>query len=147
MNSPKNNLKEHILDYLEKNKRMTLATCEDNVPWAATVMFAYDRNLNFYFISNPKTRKTKNLLSNPKVSAAINEFTPKVGYIAGVQLEGSAQMLEKKKNAQELEIFTKRFDWAVDYLHDHELFKITPKRVYYLDDEKFGPGIRKELNL
>jgi uncharacterized protein YhbP (UPF0306 family) len=147
MNSPKNNLKKHILDYLEKNKRMTLATCEDNTPWAATVMFAYDTRLNFYFISNPKTRKTKNLLSNPKVSAAINEFIPKIGLIVGVQLEGTAKMLDKEKNADELEIFTKRFNWAADYLHDHELFKVTPKRVYYLDDGKCGPGVRKELDL
>ena len=56
-------------------------------------------------------------------------------------------MLDKNKDVKELEIFKKRHDWADEYLHDHELYKIVPKKIYYLDDELFGPGGRKELEL
>ena len=147
MEIAKEKLKTYILDYLAKNRRMTLATSENNVPWAATVMFAYDPDLNLYFISVPDSRKTKNLETNPRVSGAINEFQKTPGKILGVQLEGTAEILDKNKNTKELEIYKKRFDWADEYLHDHELYKIIPKKIYYLDDELFGPGGREELEL
>ena len=147
MTSSEAELKKYVLDYLEQNRMMTLATCKDDVPWAASVMFAYDGRLNLYFISKPDTRKTQNLLDNPKVSATINQIQKTPGKVIGVQLEGSAEMLGKTKNKQELEIFKNRFNWAEKYLHDHELFKIAPKKIYYLDDERFGPGGREELIL
>src|SRR3989344_6652140 len=123
MEISKSELKKHILNYLAKNRRMSLATCADNIPWAATVFFAYDADLNFYFISNPDTRKVKNLLVNPAVSVAINEFRNKAGSTIGIQLEGRAKMLDKEKNKKELDIFRARFDWTNQYLHDHELFQ------------------------
>ena len=147
MEIPKEELQKYILDYLEKNRRMTIATSENNVPWASTVMFAYDSDFNLYFISVPDSRKTKNIATNPKVSVAINEYVYKKGFTIGLQIEGKAIMLNKEKDKQELEIYRQRFDWADDFLHDHELYKITPEKIYYLDDEKFGPGGRKVLKL
>ena len=142
-----NQLQKYILDYLSKNRRVTLATSEDNVPWASTVMFAYDSDFNIYFISVPNSRKTKNLKANPRVSVAINEYVPRAGYTIGLQIEGKAFMLNKEKDKKELEIFRQRFDWADDFLHDHELYKIVPEKIYYLDDEKFGQGGREVLDL
>lgn len=147
MNLAKEELKQFIFDYLEKNRRMTLATAENNVPWAATVMFAYDEKLNFYFISKPDTRKTQHLLVNPIVSVAINEYRNKAGSTMGIQIEGRAEQLDKNKAKRELGFFEKRFDWTGNYLHDHELYKIVPKKIYYLNDEIFGPGGREELIL
>src|SRR3972149_155791 len=117
-------LKGHILDYLENNRLMALATSKDDIPWAATVFFAYDPDLNFYFISVPDSRKTRNLGTNPRVSGAINEFQKTPGKILGLQLEGVAEMLDKNSNKKELELFKNRFNWADEYLHDHELYKI-----------------------
>src|SRR3989304_566903 len=147
MRRSNDDLSKDILDYLAKNRRMTIATSEKDIPWAATVMFSYDPDLNFYFISVPDSRKTKNLETNPRVSGAINEFQKTPGKILGVQLEGTAEILDKNKNTKELAIYKKRFDWADEYLHDHELYKIIPKKIYYLDDELFGPGGREELEL
>ncbi|OGY25231.1 MAG: hypothetical protein A2864_02180 [Candidatus Woykebacteria bacterium RIFCSPHIGHO2_01_FULL_39_12] len=145
MNILKDKLKQYILDYLGENRLMTLATAENNTPWAASVMFAYDTDLNLYFISDPDTRKAQNLLNNPSVSVAINQHQKTPGKILGIQLEGTAHMLDKNKSQNELELFKKRFDWADDYLHDHELYKIKPEKIYYLDDELFGPGGREIL--
>ena len=147
MSRPNNDHKKYILDYLENNRLMTLATSEKNIPWAATVFFAYDQDLNIYFISRPETRKTKHLQANPNVSVVVNHHQPKSGLIKGVQLEGTAQMLDKNKDVKALEIFKKRHGWVDEYLHDHELYKIIPKKIYYLDDELFGLGDREELQL
>ncbi len=143
----KKELKKLILEYLSKNRRMTLATSDKNIPWASTVMFAYDDNLNFYIISRPDTRKIQNLMKNPLVSIAVNEYIEKKGYIMGLQGEGEAELLNKESNKKELDLYRARFDLADDYLHDHELYKIKPEKVYYLDDELFGPGGREELEL
>src|SRR3989344_2052722 len=145
MNILKDKLKQYILDYLGENRLMTLATAENNTPWAASVMFAYDADLNLYFISEPNTRKIQNLLTNQKGSVAINQFQKSPGKILAIQLEGVAEMLDKNSNKKELELFKKRFDWAKKFLENHDLFKINPKKVYYLDDERFGPGGREEL--
>ncbi len=134
MEIPKEELQKYILDYLEKNRRMTIATSENNVPWASTVMFAYDSDFNLYFISVPDSRKTKNIATNPKVSVAINEYVYKKGFTIGLQIEGKAIMLNKEKDKQELEIYRQRFDWADDFLHDQEFYQITPEKIYYLDE-------------
>jgi uncharacterized protein YhbP (UPF0306 family) len=143
----KQELKKHVSNYLAQNRVMSLATSKGGVPWASTVMFAYDADLNLYFLSKEETRKAQNLQANPQVSVTINQFQKTPGKILGIQLEGTAKKLDKTKNVHELELFKKRFDWAKDFLHDHELFQITPKKIYYLDDEKFGPQGREELVL
>lgn len=96
---------------------MTLATAENNIPWAATVMFAYDQDLNFYFISQSDTMKSQHLLTNPAVSVAINEYRNKVGSTMGIQLEARAEMLDKVANKKELDLYRSRHDWADNYLH------------------------------
>lgn len=143
----KDELKKIILEYLSQNKLMSLATCLGNKPWAATVFYAYDLDLNIYFISRADTKKIQNLSKNPNVSVVINEYQPKKGTVKGIQLEGSAKVLSKAENRESLDLYRKRFSWADDYLGDHELFKITPNFIRYLDDELFGPGGKEELIL
>jgi len=95
-------------------------------------------------LSEEKTRKIKNILSNPKVAVAINEVRHKVGKTIGIQLEGEAYLIEKEKRERELGIFKKRFVWAEKYLNTHELFIVKPSNIIYLDDERFGSGGKKE---
>jgi len=140
-------LKKYILSYLEKNRLMSLATSDGSKPWVSTVFFAYDTDLNIYFISVPNTRKITNLTKNPQVAIVINQSQPAGELVQGLQIEGKAEKLDKEEEKEELEIYRKRYGWADDYLHDHELYKIKPEKVYYLDDEKFGAGGREELEL
>ena len=157
MTISKDKLKNFIDDYLSMNKRMSLATSKENVPWAATVMYTYDDDLNIYFLSEVGTRKVKNLLENPKVAATINEITGGIGKVRGIQLEGECQMVSRLEAARGYALFLKKYFWLKDFIPSpkqmfsgaikNRLFKITPKKVYYLDDERFGPGGRKELIL
>lgn len=134
-------LKKLILGYLEKNRLMTTATSSDDTPWAATVFFAYDDNLNLYFVSAEDTRKVQNILKNPRVSVTIDREQPGSGKVKGIQLEGQAQ------EVSDLSIFLARHPWAKDYLAHSKVFKIKPSKIIYLDDEKFGPGGKRELVL
>ena len=139
-----NELKKIILEYLSQNKLMSLATSSDDNPWASTVFFAYDDNLNFYFLTEPGTRKAENIEKNPRVSATINEEWGGGGKVKGIQLEGEASETEDQG---EIKIFLKRHHWARDYITGSKIFKVIPKKIIYLDDEKFGPGGKEELLL
>ena len=155
MKPTKQELRKLILDHLSQNKRMSLATCKDNTPWAATVMYAYDSNLNIYFLSKISTKKVKNVLVNPKVAATINEVTGGIGKVKGIQLEGECRMVSRLEAARVYALFLKKYFWLKDYIPSpaqmfskaisDRLFKITPKRIYYLDDEQFGLQRRETL--
>lgn len=137
-------LKKLILEYLEKNKLMTVATADNNIPWAATVFFAFDQGLNLYFISREDRRHSQEIIKNPVVAITINQDFGKPGKVKGVQIQGEAAISEDR---QDLDKFIKRFAWAQKFLDSHKLFKIKPTFIRYLDDEKFGPGQIRELNL
>jgi uncharacterized protein YhbP (UPF0306 family) len=155
MNLSKKELRKLVLDYLSINKRMSIATCKDNVPWAATVMYVYDRDLNIYFLSKIETRKVQNILVNIKVAATINEVTGGIGKVRGVQLEGECRMVGRLEAAIVYALFLKKYFWLKDYIPSarqmfarairDRLFKITPERIYYLDDERFGLQGREML--
>jgi len=157
MKPSKEELKKLILDYLSQNKRMSLSTCKDGVPWAATVMYAYDSDLNIYFVSKISTRKAQNILANSKVAATINEITGGIGKIRGIQLEGECAMVSRLEAVRVYGLFLKKYFWLRDYIPSarqmfskaisDRLFKITPKKIYYLDDERFGREGREELIL
>ena len=157
MKPAKEELRNLILDYLAINKRMSLSTCKDGLPWAATVMYAYDEDLNIYFLSKVETRKVQNLLSNSRVAVTINEVTGGIGKVKGIQLEGKCRMVGRLEAARVYALFLKKYFWLKDYIPSAEqmfsraisdrLFKITPKKIYYLDDERFGREGREELVL
>jgi len=66
-------------------------------------------------------------------------------------------MVGKLESSRVYALFLKKYFWLKDYISSpkqmfsgavkNRLFKITPKKVYYLDDERFGLGGRKELIL
>ena len=92
-------LKKLIEDYLKEAKLMQLATSANNQPWACSVWFGSDEDLNIYWFSSTTRRHSKEVMENPKVGAAVvlphtPEDAPR-----GLQLEGTARLLtEKKRN-------------------------------------------------
>src|SRR3972149_5824392 len=116
MKPSRDELKKLIFDYLSINKKMSLATCKDNVPWAATVMYAYDDDLNIYFLSKLETRKVQNILTNSKVAVTINEVTGGIGKVRGIQLEGECMMVGGLEASKAYAIFLKRYFWLRDYI-------------------------------
>lgn len=151
------NLKSQIFEYIARNKIATLAVCFRDQPWAATVFFAYDPDFCLYFMTDLQTRKAHHIIQNPKIAVAINEDWGGKGIVRGLQIEGKVKMVEKKEAKEAYFLFARRHPWVKSFIHSEKdlhskvqtnrLFKISPQKIIYQDDELFGPGGKEELIL
>jgi general stress protein 26 len=87
--------KEFIKEWLEKHQYCVIATSCKNKPWAATVNYSIDDNLNVYISTSPNSLKFKNLLDNPNVCLVVDSQTRD----GTLQIQGIAELLEPKESA------------------------------------------------
>jgi hypothetical protein len=79
---------------LETHNTVTLATCEEGRPWAATVFFASDAELNLYFVSDQRTRHGRCLAAEGRAAGAVNPDCANWTDVCGLQLEGRVRILK-----------------------------------------------------
>lgn len=128
-----------VIQYLGRNRLMTLGTSFNNKPWAATVFFAFDKKLHLLFYSRKDTRHCRHIGINPHVSIVINhDWKDKSGFIRGLQITGRATKVLPKDYSRYYYIYKSRFRWADDFVSDHLLYIIKPKEVWYIDQKLFG---------
>ncbi|MCC7259046.1 MAG: pyridoxamine 5'-phosphate oxidase family protein [Gammaproteobacteria bacterium] len=94
---------------LEQHHTLTLATCREGQPWAATVFFASDADLNLYFVSDRRTRHGRDMLASPAVALAIDADVDNWNDVRGLQIEGSASPLDGAERATALALYLARF--------------------------------------
>jgi uncharacterized protein YhbP (UPF0306 family) len=93
-----------IREYLPQVIHMSLATSKDNHPRVFEVHFAFDDELNLYFVSAVSSRHSEDIRNNPNVAGSIvtqhflNQKTRGV-YFDGVatQLEDADEMVKAHK--------------------------------------------------
>lgn len=155
----KDPLRQELLDYLATHNVMTIASCHQNVPWAAGVFYA-NENFVLYFLSNPKSRHGTNIAQNSQVSAAIHEDYRDWRKIRGIQLEGRAERLTSiKQQAAFWKTYEKKFPFVRQFFRSGgfrdmlsakvtgvRLYRIVPQQVYFIDNSK-GFGHRDMLDL
>lgn len=141
----KNKLKAAVLEYLAKNKLMTVATSVQDQPWAATVFFAFEPDLSLIFMSKESTKHGQNIKQNPHVSVAINQDWGKPGLVKGVQLLGEAEVVAQNQFEAYLTKFLERYPWAERFRENHAVFLIKPIELYYLDHELLGHFNRERV--
>lgn len=131
-------VKSFIQDYLSKMQLMLLSTSSGNQPWVTPVYYAFDANLNLYWLSNSEKRHSKELEKNPKVGGAIvvpHNYGDKV---RGLQFEGEARKLAGEELEMGINIYTSRFwiveDRTTENNGRHTCYQLKPK-IYYLYDE------------
>lgn len=81
---------QKILDILDKNRLMTVATLRpDGWPQATTVGYAND-GLTPYFLCSPQSQKAQNLAKDDRVSLTIDRDTPDPLAITGLSMAARA---------------------------------------------------------
>lgn len=151
-----NALKQQVLDYLASHNTMTLATCDGDVPWAATVFYASD-DLRLYFFSSPESRHCQNLAANARVAVTIQEDYKDWRLIKGIQLEGNIEWGDSViDKAKAIAIYARKYPAVIKLFTDpangvyHRAFLkvkfycVVPERLFFIDNEQ-GFGKRQEL--
>jgi uncharacterized protein YhbP (UPF0306 family) len=151
-------LKRQILQYLQSHNTMTLATCADSVPWAATVFYASD-DLSLYFFSAPDSRHCQNLAINSRVAVTVQEDYKDWRQIKGVQLEGRVTLVDSMiEKAKAMAIYGHKYPDVISLFTNPasgvfykaflkvKFYRVTPEKVFFIDNAQ-GFGKRQELLL
>lgn len=108
--------RERILGYLRDHNTLTLATWEAGRPWAAAVFYASD-GFDLYFLSDPESRHSVDLAANAEVAVTVQEDYHEWAMIRGVQMEGTAQVLEAEEDlAKAVAVYVEKYPFVAGYL-------------------------------
>ncbi|MGN6102652.1 MAG: pyridoxamine 5'-phosphate oxidase family protein [Devosia sp.] len=109
-------VKQKIIDILDQNRIMSLATLRpDGWPQATTVGFAHE-GLTLYFLCGRDSQKTRNLEKDDRVSLTINADVPHVMGITGVSMAARAESIKEPGEAQRiLGLLIKRYPEQADF--------------------------------
>jgi uncharacterized protein YhbP (UPF0306 family) len=84
-----------IKDYLPSIIHMSLATIgQDGKPWTCDVHYAYDDDLNLYWVSVPMARHSQDIAVNPHVAGTIVTQHMAGQAPLGVSFEGTVEILQ-----------------------------------------------------
>jgi hypothetical protein len=96
---------EELREIIDANRYMTLATAgEDGRPWATPVWFATEDYRQFFWVSDPNARHSKNLAERPDLGIVIYDSSVPVGGAQAVYLSAVAAEVA----GAGIEIFTRR---------------------------------------
>ena len=146
-------LKALAIGLIDEQSTMTLATCRENVAWAAPVYYVFLKSA-FYFFSDPASRHIVETLESGQASGAIHGFASGWQEIRGIQMTGGIETLSMGfESAEVIRIYLKKFQFAKELFSSGaalnldaftsrfrvKLYKLKPTLIYYLDNSlRFG---------
>lgn len=81
---------------------------EDGLPWASPVYFAHSEHRDFFWVSKPDARHSRNIAARPDVSIVIFDSSVPIGTGQGVYMTAVARELEGEDQADGLEVYSRR---------------------------------------
>ena len=148
-------LRKIIEECLSKTRTMQVATCVNNKPWNCTVYYAYDDDFNFYWISKPSARHSKEIKKNPNVAGVIAyNQQPLHQAVRGLQFEGIAELLKGSEEEKASKFYIKQLDREETLLKDiqsgknpHRFYRIKTSKFVLFDPVNFPDNERQEYKL
>ena len=153
-------LKALATGLINEQSTMTLATCKENVAWAAPVYYVFFKSA-FYFFSDPASRHILEALESGQASGAIHGFASGWQEIRGIQMTGCIKTLSMGfESAEAIKIYLKKFQFTKELFSSGaavnldaftlrfrvKLYKLEPTLIYYLDNS-FRFGFRERVML
>lgn len=141
--------------YLDQVKIMQLATSVDDQPWACTVHYYVDKDLNFYWVSNVGRKHSQDIAQNPKVAVTVmvHENTPEEKYVIGISVQGAAELVEPAIAQDIVEGYIRKhgkdsnMDDIVSGINAHKFYRLKPSSIVLFDTKDFPDNPRQELSL
>lgn len=141
-----------IREYLPEVIHMSLAISKDNKPWVCEVHYAYDEDLNLYFMSTSLRRHSMEIAENSNVSGNIVKQHGMKDKPRGVYFEGVAEMLSDLDEEHPAYIsYKERFGIDKSSIVEarketgHKFYKITVNKFYLFDAIESSPSKKYEL--
>lgn len=115
-------LRTRLQEFLRSHDTLTLATVgAAGEPQAAAVFYVADDELKLYYLSSPESRHSRNLVCEPRVAANVQEQGQDWETITGVQIEGTAALVEGTDEiARAARMFAERYEFLRDLLEEPE---------------------------
>lgn len=127
-----------ILTFIQEHHVLTLATCDNNIPYCSHCFYTYDEKNNWFIVaSDTSTRHITQVLTNPNVSVGIALETTMVGQIQGVQIEAMMSSFSSEEVKKANLLYLKKFPFAL--LKSTTLWKIQPFMIK-MTDNRLGFG-------
>jgi uncharacterized protein YhbP (UPF0306 family) len=131
---------QHVLEYLDRQPTLTLATASrGGVPRATTLTYVND-GMNVYVWTRPETTTARQMDENPAVSFAIDHYTDDWQDTKGIQCSGEVAVV---LNPTELSDVVARFERKYPPLAGTldsgvSIFRITPRELQFIGGAQPG---------
>jgi len=135
---------------------MQLATSQNDQPWACTLHYYSDKDLNIYWVSTLERQHSQDIAKNPNVAAAIlvHENTPEERYVIGLSIQGKAELIGEQVPEEIGKGYIQKLGRDSSLLSDiasgknlHKFYKLTPSKIILFDSKNFSDNPRQEIVL
>jgi uncharacterized pyridoxamine 5'-phosphate oxidase family protein len=151
----KNKLEEEVVEFLKNHNTAVIATVSNNEPYASTIHYESDENMNIYFLSHRNTGKYLNISSNPKTAIVVGTGPKHIS----IQARGVCEVISGNVREEILEQFKvlKRSNlienaptdnMTIFEGKDYEVFKFVPGDMTFmnLDDSDYPESLGKDFH-
>ena len=138
---------QEVLEYLESQHTMTLATAASSLPHAATLVYV-NRDIRFYVCTNARSKTAADIARNPAVAFTIDQYNPDWNKAKGILGTGEATRLSSEEEVQSIVL---RFQDKFPFLSNVDtsnlsFYEILPVSIEYIDNEQ-APGDRAQQDI
>lgn len=126
-----------VLEYLDTQYTMTLATADGNLPYAATLVFV-NRSILFYVCAGRESVTARHIAHNPAVAFTIDQYNPDWNRAKGVLGTGEARQVTGDDEIAPIVLrFQDKFPFLTEIDTSHlAFFQVTPVSIEYIDNER-----------
>jgi len=117
---------------IDANAYLTLATADgEGRPWASPVQYAHHGYTEFYWISRPDARHSRNLATRPTVAIVVFDSTVAAGEAQAVYIEAEAEQLGDDGHQRAIEVYSRRSEaLGAGELTIRDVSAAAPHRLY-----------------
>jgi nitroimidazol reductase NimA-like FMN-containing flavoprotein (pyridoxamine 5'-phosphate oxidase superfamily) len=127
---------------IDSNRYMTLATADETgLPWVSPVWYAPAQYREFFWVSSPQARHSRNLATRPHLAIVIFDSHEPGGWhavymsavaeeLVGVDVDEGIEIFSRRSEAQELRAWTRE---DVRPPARHRLYRATASEHFVLD--------------
>lgn len=134
-------IKQLIIEVLEKGYLMSLATVDSGGVWVSDVIYIFDEDLNMYWMSDPDARHSQAIIKNPQVAGTVTVSAQGEDNL-GIQFEGVAEKIEGARYDLAVKHFSKRKKpqpvETEDVLQGDSWYILKPNKIELIYERLFG---------